>query len=424
MNLKSLIAIIALVMVPWSFSASGGVLALSTFQADVTPPIGSPLCYGGRMPAVTVQDPLTARGVVLAPEGDPPIVLCAVDWIGIANEGYTVYRQALADAVGTSIDRVAVHALHQHDAPGCDFTIDSMLSEHEIENSLFNADFAHEAIERTAEAAKESMSTTHMITQIGAGRAKVEKVASNRRLVGPDGKVAHMRFTACPDPELRAWPEGTIDPYVNVVSFWDEDQPVAVLSYYATHPQSYYGQGNISADYVGMARSIRAGAIPGAKIIHFTGAGGNIGAGKYNDGSPENRPVLAGRLADGMKRAWENTEKTPISSEDLDWRTLEVALPLREEINDDNKRQILNNSEADPGNRAGAASDLAFRDRTREGKLTFLSCLALGPIQILHMPGELFVEYQLAAQKMAPESVVCMAAYGDGAPGYIGTAAA
>jgi hypothetical protein len=42
-------------------------------------------------------------------------------------------------------------------------------------------------------------------------------------------------------------------------------------------------------------------------------------------------------------------------------------------------------------------------------------------IDILHMPGELFVEYQLAAQKMRPESFVCLAAYGDYGPGYIGT---
>ena len=40
---------------------------------------------------------------------------------------------------------------------------------------------------------------------------------------------------------------------------------------------------------------------------------------------------------------------------------------------------------------------------------------------ILHMPGELFVEYQLAAQKMKPDAFVCMAAYGDYGPSYIGT---
>ena len=37
------------------------------------------------------------------------------------------------------------------------------------------------------------------------------------------------------------------------------------------------------------------------------------------------------------------------------------------------------------------------------------------------MPGELFVEYQLAAKKQRPDLFVVMAAYGDYGPGYIGT---
>jgi hypothetical protein len=37
------------------------------------------------------------------------------------------------------------------------------------------------------------------------------------------------------------------------------------------------------------------------------------------------------------------------------------------------------------------------------------------------MPGELFVEYQLAARAMRPEAFVAMAAYGDAGPTYIGT---
>jgi hypothetical protein len=37
------------------------------------------------------------------------------------------------------------------------------------------------------------------------------------------------------------------------------------------------------------------------------------------------------------------------------------------------------------------------------------------------MPGELFIEYQMAAQSMRPGSFVAMAAYGDYGPGYIGT---
>jgi hypothetical protein len=39
----------------------------------------------------------------------------------------------------------------------------------------------------------------------------------------------------------------------------------------------------------------------------------------------------------------------------------------------------------------------------------------------VQMPGELFVEYELAAQQMRKDDFVCLAAYGDYGPGYIGT---
>ena len=84
------------------------------------------------------------------------------------------------------------------------------------------------------------------------------------------------------------------------------------MTYYATHPQSYYGQGAVNWDFVGMAREMRAAALPGVTHIHFDGASGNVAAGKYNDGSPENRRLLAERLADGMKRAWDATVREPL----------------------------------------------------------------------------------------------------------------
>lgn len=40
---------------------------------------------------------------------------------------------------------------------------------------------------------------------------------------------------------------------------------------------------------------------------------------------------------------------------------------------------------------------------------------------MLLLPGEAYVEFQIAAQKMRPESFVCVAGYGDGATGYIPT---
>ena len=69
-----------------------------------------------------------------------------------------------------------------------------------------------------------------------------------------------------------------------------------------------------------------------------------------------------------------------------------------------------------------AGRALAWKLRCDAGERIDVTCLALGPIAVLHLPGELFVEYQLAAQKMRPDAPVLMAAYGDYGPGYIGLA--
>ena len=69
-------------------------------------------------------------------------------------------------------------------------------------------------------------------------------------------------------------------------------------------------------------------------------------------------------------------------------------------------------------------SKLVFANRTKAGKQLDIKCLKLGSARILFAPGELFIEYQLAAKSIRPDLFVAMAAYGDYAPGYICTAAA
>src|SRR5205085_6231285 len=104
----------------------------------------------------------------------------------------------------------------------------------------FESTFQRQALSNLASAVATSIKTAQPLTHIGIGAAKVEEVASNRRIMGADGKVRAVRYTACADAALRAEPEGTIDPEVSLVSFWNGEKPIAILSYYATHPQSYY----------------------------------------------------------------------------------------------------------------------------------------------------------------------------------------
>ncbi len=415
--IAAIFVVLALVFLASPLRAEG--LRLAVFDVDVTPPVGSMMAYD----PVKGQGELglRGRGVVLLGAGEP-IVLCAMDWIGLANEGHDAFRQRLAEAAGTTPQRVAVHTVHQHDAPECDFGTEKLLRERGLPLGPHDGSFARDVLERLTAAVRASLSESKPVTHLGLGKAEVREVASNRRILGPDDKVRATRYTATKDAALRAEPEGTIDPVISLVSFWDGDQPLAVLSYYACHPQSYYRTGIANPDFPGIARFLRQQQVPDALHVHFNGAGGNLGAGKYNDGSHTNRWVLAQRLADGMKRAWEATEKLPLGPNDVGWEVEPVALPPGDQLKESDLEAALGGS--DKTLQSGAAAQLVWLRRCRAGHRTELSCLRLGPARVLYMPGELFVEYQLAAKKMRPDLFVAMAAYGDYGSGYIGTAVA
>jgi hypothetical protein len=379
-------------LLPFIVSISGATLPsgkstleVTTFDIDVTPPVGYKMPYG--VVANTWDLGLRAKGIVLS-GADKPIVFVCLDWLGIGNNCYEEFKRSIARAAGTTPERVAVHVIHQHDAPN--------------PRDFMNDNFALSVIHRLEMAVTSSLENPVPVTHIGFGEAQVFEVASNRRILDADGKVKGMRWTACKDSSLRAEPEGLIDPMLSAVSFWNEDKPVAVLNFYATHPQSYYGTGIPNPDYPGIARFYRQLAMPDVLQVYFTGAGGNIGAGKYNDGSHENRGILAARVADGMKRAWENTERTAVASSDIKWNFEPVALPL---------------------DSAKAGKNLW--ERFKAGKKVDLQCLTIAnKASVLFMPGELLVEYQIAAKKMRPDLFVAMAAYGDLGFGYIPPAAA
>ena len=392
-------------------------LKLAVFDVDATPPLGSEMAYD---PVKRIDElTLRCRGIVLL-GAEKPLVLCAVDWIGIANEGHDAFRDAMAAAAGTPRDRVAVHTLHQHDAPGCDFTAEKLIRELGLEKyGRFEGTFHRQVIQRAADAIRASLPQAQPVTHSGWGVAEVKEVASNRRIKGPDGRIRATRYTATRDPALRAEPEGVIDPQVSLLTFWNGDKPLASLSYYACHPQSYYRTGVPSPDFPGIARFIRGQDVPEALHVHFNGAGGNIGAGKYNDGSKENRMILAQRLAEGMRQAWASTQKTPLTAADVGWQTVPVRLPPALHLQEDDLVAALRTEPAK--GYIAKADQLAWVKRCAAGHAIDIACLRVGPCRVLHLPGELFVEYQLAAKSLRPDLHISMAAYGDYGPGYIGT---
>lgn len=393
-------------------------LRLATFTADVTAPVGHGM-MGGAWLAKSVSDPLEANGLVVLGDG-LPVVFVAVDWCEIRNEAYARWQEALALAAGTEPERVLVTTVHQHDAPVADLEAERILRKRKLAGSVCDLEFHERAVQKVARALVDSLDAARPFTQIGVGQARVEQVASNRRYTLPDGSVRFDRTSSTRNPVAIAADEGLIDPYLKSLSFWNEETPLAAVSFYAVHPMSYYGQGEVSADFPGLARRRRQLDVPRVKQIYASGCSGNVVAGKYNDGAREQRTVLAGRLHAAMEGAWASTVRHPVLGYKL--RTAPLVLEPRNDsgfTTADLEAKL--DAESDPFKQCLAAMGLSWRRRLNAERPIQATAIDFGSAQLLLLPGEAYVEYQLAAPQIRPGSFVCVAGYGDGATGYIPT---
>jgi hypothetical protein len=247
----------------------------------------------------------------------------------------------------------------------------------------------------------------------------VEQLASNRRYVTSDGTPRFDRTSRTASAVARAAEEGLVDPWLKTLSFWDGETALAAISVYAVHPMSYYGSGEVSADFPGLARARRQAETPGVLQVYASGCSGNVTAGKYNDGARATRAVLADRLHAAMKAAWETTRRHPL--ERVAFRQSMVRLEPRDgpgwTIADLEKKL----GAAKPFEQCLAAMGLSWRRRADAGHQIALPVLDLGAAQVIVLPGEAYVEYQLHAQRCRPDSFVVAIGYGEGATGYIPT---
>jgi hypothetical protein len=388
----------------------------TTFQYDVTPPLGHPLCAGWYPPAVAIKDPLSAFGFIIVPPNEAPIVLCALDWAELSNLEHLRWRQDLASAVKTEADRVAVHTIHGHDTPWPDREAQDILDTYGYPNEIMAGDWCERVRAQIAAAAASAMDKLQPCSHITTGKAKVEKIASNRRVMGEDGKVWAVRWTRTTDPQVRAKPEGVIDPILKTIGFWNADKPIAALHYYAVHPTSYDRTGEVTSDFAGLARDRRITEDGNIPHIYFTGCAGNVTPGKYNDGNIRNREIFTTRLYDAIKSSEQSAQRQPLTS--LRWQVEPVYLPPREDMLEQDLRALIKSADVKVKVKTRAALQLAYLQRLETP--IAVSCLHLNrDVAILNLPGEAFIEYQLIAQELRPKAFVAVASYGDLGTGYI-----
>jgi hypothetical protein len=400
-----------------STSAEDG-LQVATFSVEITPRLGMPVGQGFIPILKTAEHPLLARGILFKDSG-MACVICTLDLMEVHNESYDFLRQSIAEAAGVSESRVALHALHQHTAPAIATGAQKLEFDEDNPRRIATKEYLVDMAKKLSTAISESRKNWRTVTHIATGQAKVERVASNRRLIKADGSIQGRGSNTKSSPALRELPEGLIDPWVRTISLEGAEGSIAQLHYYASHPQSFYGDGRASYDTPGMIRKRLEKKI-GAFQLYVTGCGGDIAFGKYNNGSVEARTELTARLQAGIERSIATLKRQRV--ERMSWSVAPMKFTLRTDaaFSEGMQRRILDDPKSEAAQCRKAAIALAWIHRVQSDSPVQLSCLSIGNVKMLHLPGEPFVQFQLAAQEMRPDRFVCVAGYGDCGMGYIG----
>lgn len=397
------------------------VFSVARFRFDVTPPLNHPL-LGGLVPAaIAVDDSLEGIGYVLMGAGEP-LVVCVLDWAALSDGAHLAWRTALAEAAGTSPDRVAVQCVHQHNAPLVSDETELIVAHQPGLSPIYDQAFFDDCVARASAAVRASLADPRRVTRIAHSQAKVDGVASNRRVDrDAGGQVRAMRKSACDDPKLRALPDGQIDPVLQTLALYDENERLVASHYYATHPMSYYRDGRVTSDFCGLARKRRQETDPGCLHLYFSGCAGDVAAGKYNDGTPAARVALTGRIYDAIMAAEATLKPEPL--EVVQWRVESLLPPPRREVSTSQLEAVVADQREADDTRRLAAFQLGWCRRFVRGTPLVASSLHLNDCAVLHLPGEMFVDYQLRAQAIGAGRPVMVAAYGDDGLWYVPTRA-
>ena len=355
--------------------------------------------------------------------GDVRVALVGLDLCGLLEASHRAIREAVAATTGIPAQNVVLNVSHSHSAPYISADLQELLRPFglRLHDDAYAVALQQAVVEAVGEAADRAEPVTPAV-----GRGSVERVAGNRRPKLPDGRTVH-RYGRPPE-DLRALPEGLIDPEVAVIRFDRADGRAlgAILSY-SCHPTAS-GLGiptNVSADFVGHGRQKIEDDF-GVACVFLQGCAGNQGTGKWVSGTPwEDTVAMGSRFAKGVADAMASARRVADGGLRLARSRIPLELdsfPPLDELARQFERAARDRDFADIV-ALGDALVLARRvDELREAPIT---AIGLGTdLALVVLPGEVFLEHGLAVRAASPFADTIVAAYNDNTLQYIPTASA
>lgn len=385
-------ALVLLMLVPTSSSALQAGVARASLVPETV--VGVPMIgYTDRydMPADGLHDSLYARVLVLD-DGITRVALASLDLLGL-NVSLTPDPGRLAGLLrDQGLTGWLVVSTHTHGGPRT-----LSLSEPWTSDRTWPTATAPYVtwVENQVAAAAAQAATRMRPVRLAAGRGRVD-LSFNRRLVQPDGTVRMIWGSGWRGQEPTSL--GPTDPEVGVVRLEDDQgQVVAVLFHYACHAV-VLGSGNrqLTADFPGYAVRCVEEQVPGCTALFLQGAAGDLDPriDVQNDFGPaQTQGEVLGREVVRVNESLAGGEGRLEAAPRLGWTLITETFPR-------------------------------FSDPRRSVPLE-LGLLRIGRyLALAGLPGEPFVDLQLALKTRAPLPFPLLLGYANGYAGYLPTVAA
>ncbi len=279
-------AVIAAAVPPSATPSAGGaaVLEAGYGKADITPPLGTPCALGIDDDLVRVLDPIYVRAVFLR-RGEDRALILAADLIALTPGDIAGLAAAVERESGVPAARTIVLVTHTHQTANTRWETAAVLERSGLADRFSSVAYRDLLTRGFVKAAAGAVRSAAPV-RVGYGEAKVERIASFRRVPTEPGKV--MMRPSRPSPDLREKPEGPVDPRVRVAVFRAGDGSAIGIANYGCHPSAAGGDEGpyVSGDFAGRGLEMAEADRPGLRLLHLTAPCGDVNPGKYVTGDP------------------------------------------------------------------------------------------------------------------------------------------
>jgi len=423
-------------------------LLVGTAAVDITPAKNMHLSGDGRgqhRPAREVLDPLYATAMVY--ESDERRACVIIVDLTIVAEPYTIrIREQLATELGTRPEAVMICATQTHSAPSLgEFMLDPEFPLEDSPNTQYlrgsekaYIEFATPRILEAARQARRQMRACSM----AYGRGLVGDYAFNRRGILRNGGIVMPKpfggnRQPLGPPNLSHM-EGPTDPEVGVIAFRSDEELTGLMLHHTCHPVISFGKPerfmSVSADWCGAwANQMRQRVGDGCMPMVINGCCGNINpCHPYDAQFNPDEQRMGAALADMTEKVL--ADMTWSDGAVVDFASRRVSLPYRdipaersaevERILSKNPQPsyLENDKRVDPDWFRAASTRSVELAKKRSPTFDYeVQVIRIGDAAIVGLPGEPFVEGQLAIKQNSPAAMVQVAHMSSHYIGYLPT---